>query len=125
MATSFIVKQLGKGQVAATTVGTADALVTNLTTKDTSVDYIMLFNTHSSDVTVTLCQVNDNAGSAGTPAATDVFYEKVLPTKKSVLLGRQDILVMLADTGDTLNAYASVTNKINYWVYGAVMDDQV
>ncbi len=125
MATSFIVKQLGKGQVAATTVGTANALVTNLTTKDTSVDFIMLFNTHTVDVTITLCQVNDNAGVAGTPALTDVFYEKVLPTRKSVLLGKQDVMVLLTDTGDTLNAYASVTNKINYWIYGAVMDDQV
>ena len=125
MATSFIVKQLGKGQIAGTTVGTADALVTNLTTKDTSVDFVMLFNTHTSSVTVTLCQVNDNAGSPGTPAATDVFYEKVLPTRKSVLLGKQDLMVLLTDTGDTLNGYASVTNKINYFVYGAVMDNQV
>ena len=125
MATSFIVKQLGKGQIAATTVGTASVLVTNLTTKDTSVDFIMLFNTHTSDVTVTLCVVNDNAGSPGTPAATDVVYEKLLTTRKAVLLGKQDIMVMLNDTGDTLCGYATVTNKINYIVYGAVMDNQV
>ncbi len=121
---SHIVKLLGKGQIAATTVGTANALVTNLIGFDTSVDYIMLFNTHTSSVTVTLLHVNDNAGVAGTPAATDVWYEKSLPTRKSILFGRQDIMIMLNDTGDTLNAYASSTNKINYFVYGAKMTDQ-
>ena len=121
---SHIVKLLGKGQIVATTVGTANALVTNVLGYDTSVDYIMLFNTHTSAVTVTLLQVNDNAGSAGTPAATDVWYEKALPTRKSILFGRQDIMIMLNDTGDTLNAYADVASKINYFVYGAKMTDQ-
>jgi len=118
------VVRLGKGQITATTSGTAEVITTNPTAYDTVVDYIMIFNTHSSAVTIYLYQVDDNALQVGTLAATDQFFQYALAAYETLLLGRQDIMLVMSDTNDTLKAYASVTAKLNYWVYGMKLDDQ-
>ena len=119
------VRNLGKGQITATTAGTAEVIATTPTTYDYSIDYIMVFNTHSSAVTIYLYQVNDNAGSVGTLAATDQFFQYALAAYETLLLGRNDIMLIMTDTNDTLKAYASITAKLNYWVYGMKLADQM
>ena len=116
--------RLGKGQITATTSGTAQVIVTNPTGYDTVGDYIMIFNTHTSAVTVYLYQVDDNALAVGTLAATDQFFEYALAAKETLLLGRQDIMIVMTDTNDTLQTYASVTAKLNYSVFGMKLADQ-
>ena len=116
--------RLGKGQITATTSATAEVITTNPTAYDTSVDYIMIYNTNSSAVTVYLYQVDDNALAVGTLAATDQFFQYALAAYETILLCRQDIMIIMTDTNDTLKAYASVTAKLNYWVFGMKLADQ-
>ncbi len=115
---------LAKGHISVTTSGTAETLLTTLTAKDYIIDYIMIFNQHTSAVTIYLYQVNDSALVPGTLAATDEFFEYALAAKETVLLSRQDIMIVMPDTGDTIQAYASVADKLNYWIYGMKLADQ-
>lgn len=116
--------RLGKIRLAQTVVASAEAVVTNPAGYDTCVDYIILYNSHNSAVTVTLCDVDDNAGSAGTPAATDVFFSQSLAANESVFLGKEDLGMWFNDTNDTLCAYASVADKVHVRVYGVRTVDQ-
>ena len=119
-----IVTRLGKGQITATTSGTAEVMATNPTTYDYVIDYIMILNTHSSSVIVYLYQVDDNAGAVGTLAATDQFLEYTLASKETLLLGREDVMIVMEDTNDTIKGYAGTTAVLNYWIYGMKLADQ-
>ena len=120
----LIAKRLGKACINATTVGTADKIVTNATTKDTIITAIQLYNVHTVAVTVTLCVVDDNALAVGTAAATDVIWSYSMAAGRNILLGTEDLKLVLTDTNDTLQAYASVADKVNIWVWGFTMADQ-
>ena len=117
-------QRLGKVRLSQTTVANAESIATNPAGFDSCVDYIVLYNSHDAAVTVDLCIVDDNAGSPGTPAATDVFYEVSLAAKESLLLGKEDLGIWLNDTNDAVCAYASVANVIHAWAYGIKITDQ-
>jgi hypothetical protein len=117
-------QRIGKIRLAQTAIGNAEAIVTNATGKDTCIDYLILYNIHTSAVTVTLGIVDDNAGSVGTMATTDVIYVVSLAQNETVFLGKQDLGIWLNDTNDTLKGYASVADKVNVFAFGTTMTDQ-
>jgi hypothetical protein len=121
---ALLAKRLGKALINATAVDTADTIVTNTSGVDTIITHIHLYNAHSVAVTVTLCQVDDSAGSVGTAASTDIFFVYSIPAGESIILGSADCKIVLLDTNDTLQAYASEADKVNIFAYGFTMTDQ-
>lgn len=118
-------KRLGKLTVSATAIGTADVVVANLTGKDTCVTALIAYNSDTSARTLYLCQVDDNAGAVDTAIAADVFLAYAIDPGETIFLGGSgDLRIWLNDVNDTIQAYASVANVINLFLYGIVCDDQ-
>lgn len=111
----------GTKLINATASGSADTIVTNPTATDTLITSIVLHNTHTSAVTVTLCHVEDSTGSVGTDAVTNEFFQQSIAASDTVFLSAKggDAIIILEDTNDTLQAYASTADKVNIFVYGA------
>ena len=120
----LIAKELGRALINATAEGSADTIVTNLTTLDTIITQITMFNAHTIAVTVTLCRVPDAALSVGTDDAEDVFWKQSIAAGDTEILGSQDAKVPLTDTNDTLQAYASIADKVNIFCDGFTFPDQ-
>ena len=117
----MIAKELGRGTVTGTTIGTADTAVTNLTTLDTIVTRITLYNAHTGDVLITIGHVSDAAGSVDTMDAADVIYNVTLNTTETFDI---DCKVVLRDTNETIKIFAGTTAVINYHMYGVTLADQ-
>lgn len=120
----LISKELARTQIVGTVIGSADVIYTNLTTKDAIITKITMHNTHSSAIAVTLLRVLDSAGVAGAPATTDAFWFQSIPAYDTVILGSDDLTLPLTDTGDTLQAFAATTAKVNIFVDGWTQPDQ-
>lgn len=121
----LIAKELGRiTPVTATTVGGAQTLVTNATTLDTFVGNIILRNEHTSAVTVNICIVLDTGGAVATADDDDVALTISVDAADFVTLGPDDLRIMLRDTNDTIQVYASVASKINAFAYGFTFTDQ-
>ncbi len=96
----------------------------NLASKDSCVECILLFNDKTDSTTITLYQVDNVAGVAGTPTEADIFFEKVIPSRRPVSFCKEEIMLMLTGTGDTIFDKDS-TGWANDFVYSDVRDDQV
>lgn len=115
----LIAKQLGKvAYVTATTVGSAQTLYTlSSSSLDAIGTHIIIHNTHSSDIVVTLCIVN-----AGTTAdINDEWWQQTVVAGDTEIV---DIPIALTVTNDTVQIYADTGSKINAWYYGYTLPDQ-
>lgn len=118
----MILRELGRvAYVTATAVGTADTLVTNAASLDTVVSHVVLYNSHSAAITVTLCTVPDSAGSVGTGDANDVYWSQSVPAGDTYTV---DIPIYLRDTNDTVQVYVGTGSKVNAYAFGYTMADQ-
>lgn len=117
----MIAQELGRGQVTATTIGTADTAYTNATTKDTIITRIVLYNSHSGSVLITIGHVPDTAGSVDTMDAADVIYNVTLETTETFEI---DCKVVLRDTNETIKIFAGTTAVVYYHIYGVTLADQ-
>jgi hypothetical protein len=118
-------KELGRvTPVAATAVGSADTLVTNDADYDTIVKRIIIHNVHTAEVTAYLCVVPDNAAQVATATDDERFFAIPIDAGGTAILNSDDLSIPLNDTNDTVQIYASVTNKLNAVAFGYVFDDQ-
>lgn len=118
----MILKELGRvAYVTETAVGTANTLVTNATTLDTVVSHVIIHNTHTSAITVTLCKVPASGGAAGTADINDEYWQQSIAASDTRTV---DLPVYMTATNDTLQIYASVADKINAYAFGYTMPDQ-
>ena len=99
---------------------TAAAHVTAGANETLHITGILLHNSHSSSLTVTLYCVPDSGGSAGTASEANQFYKKTLTALQTVVIN--DLNFYLADEGDTLQAVCGTANKVNILVMGAIED---
>ena len=111
----------GTKLINATATGSADTIVTNATNTDTFITNIILHNSHTEAITVTLCHVEDNVNAVGTDSVTSEFFQQSIAASDTVFLSAKggDAIIILEDTNDTLQAYASIADKVNIFVYGA------
>ena len=108
------------------TSGTPDTIVTNAASTDTLITGIILHNTHTVAIIVTLCHVEDSDGEVGSvtigAASCNVteFWQQSIAASDTVFLSVKngDALPILEDTNDTLQAYAGTADKVNIFVYG-------
>lgn len=121
---SLVGRELGRLTVAQTTIGNAEALVTNPTTKDTIVTKITIYNSDTVARTVTLCRVLDNAGAVAVAVAGDVFWSQSVDAGDTQIIGYGDMSVPLTDTNDTIQVYASAANVVNVFADGFTLSDQ-
>jgi len=99
---------------------TAAAHVTAGADETLHVNGILLHNSHSASLTVTLYCVPDDNGSAGTASGANQFYKKTLTTLQTVVIN--DLNFYLKDEGDSIQAVAGTANLVNIFVFGAVED---
>jgi len=118
----MILSELGRvAYVTATTVGTAQTLVTNATTLDTVVTHIILHNTNTSAITVTLCKVPASGGSVDTADINDEYWQQSVGASETRTI---DLPLYLTATNDTVKIYASVASKVNAYAMGFTQGDQ-
>ncbi len=120
----LIAKHLGKidaTSLTATTVGTSQALHTNLTTLDTIVTSITMHNQHTSGVIVTLVRTFDNAESAGTPDADDEMWQQTVDASDTAVY---DVPIPMTDTNDIIRVYTNTSGKVTVWADGFTLPDQ-
>ena len=117
----MIAQELGRGTVTNTTIGAADTAYTNLTTKDTIITRIVLYNAHTSSVLVTIGHVPDVALAVDTMDAADVIYNITLDTTETFDI---DCKIAMLHTNETIKIFAGTTAVINYHLYGVTMADQ-
>jgi len=119
----MILKELGRtaAYITGTATGSADTLVTNAASLDTVVSHVVLYNSHTSAIEVTLCTVPDAAASVGTDDAYDIYWSEEVPAGSSYTV---DIPIYLRDTNDTLQVFAGTTGKVNAFAFGYTMADQ-
>jgi hypothetical protein len=77
----------------------------------------VLFNNHTSSVTVSLHNVPDSGGSLGTAGNGNKFHEITLATKETSIL-EFDYPVVLIDTNDSIQASATVASQVTIQVLG-------
>jgi len=78
---------------------------------------VILHNTHTSDVTVSLYNVPDSSGSVGTAATSNKFFSRLLKNNETVEFGFF-YPITLVDTNDSLQADASVNNVVTILING-------
>ncbi len=115
----LIAKKLGKvAYVTATTVGAAQNLYTlSGSTLDAIGTHVMIHNTDTSAIVVTLCIVD-----AGTTAdINDEWWQQSVAASDTEIV---DIPIALTVTNDTIQIYAATGDKINSWLYGYTLPNQ-
>ncbi len=118
----LIAKQLGKvAYVTATTVGTAQTLVTNATTLDTICAAITMHNTDTVTNIMTICRVAADGGMVDTADINDEIWQQSIAASDTEIF---DVPIPLNDTNDTIQVYTSVANKVNCWADGYTQTDQ-
>ncbi len=118
----MILHELGRvTYVTATTVGTAQTLYEMVASLDACVTHVIMHNTDTSAIVVTLCTVPDTGGSADTPDINDEYWQQSIPASGTRVA---DIPIYLRDTGDKVVIYAASATKINAYVMGFTMPTQ-
>jgi len=119
----MILKELGRttAYITGTAAGTANTLVTNAASLDTTISHVVLYNSHSVAIVVTLCTVPDAAAAVGTADANDIYWSQSVPAGDTYTV---DIPVYLTDTNDTLQVYAATADKVNAYAFGFTQADQ-
>jgi len=96
----------------------AGTLYANESGTKTWVKEIILFNANTTAEVVRLYNVPDSAGSAGTAAAANQFFERTLATLETVIISFAVGLV-LEDHNDTIQGYTTTASKVTYMIMGA------
>ena len=118
----MILKELGRvAYVTADGVATAQTLVTNATSFDTVVSHIVLHNTHTSAIVVTLCKVPNSGSSVGTGDINDEYWQQSIAASDTRTV---DIPMYLTGINDTIQIYAATASKVNAYAFGFTMADQ-
>ena len=113
----MIMKELGRlGYITATTVGTAQAIWTNTTTLDSTVSHIVMHNTHTSAVVVTICKVPGAGGVADTADINDEIWQQSIAASDTDVF---DVSLYLTVTGDSVQMYVDVASKVNAVAFGS------
>ena len=97
--------------------GTAEAIVTNPALTKTFIPAVVIHNTHSSTVAVTLYAVPNATGSVGTAADGNEIFKATLAVDETYTL--TDMKVILDATNDTLQAVAGTADVVTIFVMGA------
>lgn len=97
----------------------AVAFVTNSSGEKTYVHNILMYNTDTSEITITLYNVPDSSGSVGTASSANEFFSFSLGSKQLYVLTIPGEGIVLEDTNDTLQCVASVTGKVTVQAYGS------
>lgn len=97
---------------------TPAVVYTNPASTTSYVRTIVIHNTNTSAETVTLYNVPDNAGAAGTAAATNQFYKQEIAADSTVILEFAVPGIMLTDTNDTLQASTTTASKVTIQITG-------
>ena len=100
--------------------GAAAAHITNAATKTTYVRLIVLHNTHSSGLEVTMYNVPDSSESAGTAAAANQFYKDTIVSEDTITMEFPAPGLILEDTNDTIQAVCGTADKVTIQAYGGV-----
>ncbi len=95
---------------------TTETIYANPENTTTHIMSILLHNTHSSAVTVTLYWVPDSTGFAGTAASGNQFFYRSLKPYETFVIN--DIDKVLGDYNDTLQALAGTDAKVTIFVDG-------
>ena len=95
----------------------ASAIYTNAASTTTFITNILLHNTDSSAIDVTLYFVPDSSGSVGTAAAGNQFFKQTLAANETFPIN--DVTQIFGDTNDTLQAVAGTASKVTIFVNGA------
>ena len=77
-----------------------------------------LHNTDASALTVALHLVPNGAGSVGTAASTNMFYNVSIPSNGTRILEYAVPGLMLDEENDTIQAVTSIAAKITYTITG-------
>ena len=96
----------------------AAAVVTNAASTTTYIRSIILHNTHTSALTVTLYNVPDNAGAVGTAASANQFYDESIGASDIVMLEFPAPGIVLEDTNDTIQGVCGTASKVTIQAYG-------
>jgi len=95
---------------------TTETIYANPAATKTFIPSILLHNTHTVAVTVTLYSVPNNAGAVGTAATGNQFFKESLAANESYPIN--DHSFILDGTNDTIQAVASVDAKVTIFLSG-------
>ena len=95
---------------------TATVMYANPAATTTFVTSILLHNTHSSALTVTLYRVPDVATAVGTAAAGNQFFVRSMPAYETFVIN--DMTMILGDTNDTIQATCGTASKVTMFIDG-------
>jgi hypothetical protein len=90
---------------------------TNPTDTTTYIRSVILHNTHSSEVTVNLHNVPNNAGAIGTATTSNRFFSRVLKNTETIEFGFY-YPITLIDANESLQASSSVNNVVTILISG-------
>lgn len=96
----------------------AAAEYTNPASTTTYVRSIILHNTHSSDLAVTLYNVPDNSEAVGTAAVANQFYKETIAANDTLMLEFPAPGLVLTDTNDTIQAVCGTADKVTIQIFG-------
>ena len=103
-----------------TTIAAATAAVyTNPASTTAFVRSITIFNGHTSNETVVLYNVPDNAGAVGTAGETNEFFNQEVAPNETVIIEWAAPGLILADENDTIQADADTASKVTIQIMGA------
>ncbi len=117
-----IIKELGRlTYITATTVGTAQSIWTNTTGLDSCVSHIIMHNTNTSAIVVTICKVPGAGGVADTADINDEIWQQSIAASDTEVF---DVPLYLTVTGDSVQMYVDVASKVNAIALGLTYPDQ-
>jgi hypothetical protein len=95
-----------------------NTLVTNTAPGKKYIRNIILHNTHTSDVVVSLFNVPNSGGVVGTSSTANQFLKATLPADDTVMIEVPAPGIMLVDDFDTIQGYADIASKVTAQMYG-------
>ena len=94
----------------------ATVMYANPAATTTFITSIILHNTHSSALSVTLYRVPDVATAVGTAAAGNQFWTRSMPAYETYVIN--DCTMILGDTNDTIQAVCGTASKVAMFMDG-------
>ena len=101
-----------------TIANSVGAVFTNPASQITYIRNIILHNANTATEVVTLWNVPDSGGSAGTAGDTNKFFKKTLAVDETVILEFPAPGIVLENTNDTIQADCDTASKVTIQMYG-------